>query len=77
MDLAALSCALLVGVVALSSNHRRLINRVFFLLSLLTAAWLASRRSAILGEDAFFEIRVTNAVGAFFPAVFEIGRAHV
>lgn len=72
MDLAALSCALLVGVVALSSNHRRLINRIFFLLSLLTAAWLASRRSAMLGEDAVFWIRVTNAVGAFFPAVFAI-----
>lgn len=72
LDLTAIGCALIVGAFALGSNPSRLINRLFLFLSLLTAAWLGARRSAILGEDVVVSIRATNAIGAFFPAVFSI-----
>ena len=77
IDLIALVCSLFVGWIALGANHSRLINRLFFVLSLLTAAWLGARRSAIAGGDVVFWIRLTNSVGAFVPAIFALLRYSV
>jgi signal transduction histidine kinase len=65
--LAALT-AFVVGFMAFWSNPQRAINRVFLTLSLHTAVWLLSLHSAFFSTDGLLWLRLTTAIGAFFPA---------
>lgn len=63
----AAAVALAVGGAAVWSNPRRTINRAFFLASIHVATWLYLLQMAVTSGDGLFWLRVTTAVGAFFP----------
>lgn len=59
----AVGVALLAGLVALWSNPRRAINRVFFSLSLHVVVWLLVMGHAFVSEDGLHWLRVTASIG--------------
>ncbi len=59
----AVGVALLAGFVAVWSNPRRAINRVFFSLSLHVVVWLLAMGHAFVSEDGLFWVRITAVLG--------------
>jgi signal transduction histidine kinase len=57
-----------VGAAALWANPRRLINRIFFTVSVHVAVWLAALSGTTKPGDSLFWIQVTSIVSAFLPA---------
>lgn len=64
---AGAAAVLLVGSAAFWGNPGRRINRWFFTLSLHVAIWLMCVSTARQSENGLFWLRVSSAIGAFFP----------
>jgi len=59
--------AIAIGLVAIWANPERLINRIFFTASVHVAIWIWALHLTIVGQNGFFWLHVTDAVGAAFP----------
>jgi signal transduction histidine kinase len=70
INFAVATIAAAIGVLAFFSNPKRLLNRLFLALSIHAALWLISRGLMFKSLDGLFWLRISAAVGAFFPLHF-------
>jgi signal transduction histidine kinase len=73
-NLAAIGMTLVFGLGVLLANPTRSLNRAFFLLSAIVAIWLIGLTwlTTPNNPDAGLSLRVTCAIGAFFPCLLWI-----
>jgi signal transduction histidine kinase len=70
INLAVAFVAAAVGVLAFFSNPKRLLNRIFLTLSFHAALWLIARELMFRSTEGLFWLRISAAIGAFFPLHF-------